>query len=68
MQVASEIEAENATVELIKQDPKLVGIVLNDSADPPMIYVEDVDEVETNEVPEATPGFSFYPARQESDE
>src|SRR5713226_7722507 len=68
VQAASEIEAENAAVELIKQDPKLVGIVLNGSADSPMIYVEDIEEVEAKEVPEVAPGFSFYPGSQDSDE
>jgi hypothetical protein len=65
---ASEIEAEYAAVELIKQDPKLVGIVLNDSGDPPRIHVEDIDEVEPEEMPGVAPGFSFYPANQDAEE
>jgi hypothetical protein len=68
VRAASEIEAEHAAVQLIKQDPKLVGIVLNDSGDPPMIHVENIDEIEAEEVPEVAPGFSFYPANQDATE
>jgi hypothetical protein len=68
VQAASETEAERAAVEFIRQDPKLDGIVLNDSADPPMIHASEVDEVEPGEVPLVAPGFSFYPASQDSEE
>lgn len=67
VQAASEIEAESAAVELIKQDPKLGRSVLNERADPPIMFVEDVDEVEVEDVPHVTPGFAFYPASQDSD-
>ena len=68
VQAASEIEAEHVAVELVKQDPKFVGIVLNESGDPPMIHVEDIEEVEPGDVPEIAPGFAFYPASQDADE
>jgi hypothetical protein len=67
VQAASEIEAESAAVELIRQDPKLGRSVLNERADPPTIHVEDVDEVAVDDVPQVTPGFAFYPASQDSD-
>ncbi len=66
MEAATEIEAESAAVELVKRDPKLAGLVLNESTDPPMIHVGEIDQVEAEQVPEIAPGFSFYPASQDA--
>ena len=59
-------EAENLSVELIKNDSKLKDTVLNDRSDPPKIYLESIDELESfggNSVP--GDGYIFYPDKDE---
>lgn len=38
-------EAEKRAVQLVRDDGKLKAAVLNDKADPPMIYLEEIDEL-----------------------
>jgi len=62
------IEAENAeeaelkAVDLLRNDPKLKDGVLNPKSDPPMMFVEEIEEVESF-VGESLPrtGFAFFP-------
>jgi hypothetical protein len=59
-------EAENLSVELIKNDSKLKDSVLNERSDPPEIYLESIDELESfggNSVPGN--GYTFYPDEDE---
>ena len=54
-------EAENLSVELIKNDSNLTDSVLNEQADPPMIYLDNLDELSSfgdNTVPGS--GYTFY--------
>jgi hypothetical protein len=54
-------EAEQAAIQLLREDSKLRDL-LNDPGDPPMIYTEDLFELEPQppEVPQQQ-GFVFYP-------
>ena len=55
-------KAEERALELIRNDPELRSQVLNTPHDPPMIYTEEMVEIEEDEVPEVQRGFSFFPA------
>ena len=54
-------QAEYLSFKLIKNDSNLKETVLNDQADPPMIYLENLNELSSfgdNAVPGS--GYSFY--------
>jgi hypothetical protein len=36
-------------MKMLRADPKLVKTVLNDKSDPPMMYVEEIEELESFE-------------------
>ena len=58
--------AEKLSVELIKNDTELQNSVLNDRSDPPMIYLESLEELNSfgdNNVPGS--GYTFYPEEGE---
>ena len=60
-------EAEKLSVDLIKSDSDLKNTVLNDKSDPPMIYLESLDELERfgdNILPGS--GYTFYPEEDEN--
>ena len=49
-------------LQLVREDPKLAGMVLNESSDPPMLSVSEIEKVESFEEFESVPpGFTFYP-------
>ena len=50
-------EAEEIAIALIKEDPKLSGIVLNEGSDPAMLYAEEIEEVRKLE---QQLGYAFY--------
>jgi len=56
--------AEQAAVELIKNDPELKGAVVNEKDNPPMIYLEALSEIGWLEYFRKNPGggYTFYPA------
>ena len=51
--------AEKVAVQMLREEEKLQG-VLNDPSDPPMIYAEDVSEVELGESIMPHVGYTFY--------
>ena len=54
--------AENHAVQLIRDDPNLFPLVLNEQSDPPMVYVEDIEEIDSFEgAGELNTGYTFYP-------
>ena len=55
--------AEYAVMDLLRGDPKLVGSVLNEDSDPPMMFAEEIEELESFKgFPVPGTGFTFYPA------
>ena len=61
-------DAELEALDLVRQDVSLKASVRNDRDDPPMIYLEELCEVERFEginVPGA--GYSFYPDKEEDE-
>jgi hypothetical protein len=51
-------------MKMLRADPKLVKTVLNDKSDPPMMYVEEIEELESFEgCPVPGTGFAFYPGK-----
>ena len=55
-------EAEHFVIDQLRKDFNFAGAVMNEQSDPPMIYVEGIEELETFEgcSVEGT-GFTFYP-------
>jgi hypothetical protein len=53
--------AELLAVDLIRNDTWLRDSVLNERADPPRIFAEEIDVVEASEVPDVQSGFSYFP-------
>lgn len=59
-------EAENKAVQLIREDRKLQKVVLNDKSDPPMIFVEEIEEkVSFDGVKLPGTGYTFYPVKKQ---
>lgn len=53
--------AEYAVMDMMRSDPKLVKGVLNEKSDPPMMYAEEIEELESFEgFPVPGTGFAFY--------
>ena len=52
--------AEILALDLVRHDKKL-GRLLNARDDPPMLFIDELDEVPASNV-ESTPGFTFFPA------
>jgi hypothetical protein len=58
--------AEYAVMDLLRSDPKLVKGVLNEESDPPMMYAEEIEELQSFETfPIPAHGFTFYPEEGE---
>ena len=53
-------EAELGAVSLLKQDAKLKGYTLNEKDDPPMLYLDEVWEIDFSEDTEVIQGYVFY--------
>lgn len=62
VEAENEAEAEVTAIGFINQDPDLRDLVLNEDADPPRLYADDIAEIATFEglaVPGE--GYTFYP-------
>ncbi len=53
--------AESAAVDLIRADQKLRTSVRNDRADPPRIFIDEIEEIQFSDVPANNPGYVFFP-------
>lgn len=57
-------EAEKMAVELIRKDQRLQEAVLNDKSDPPMLFAEEIEEVDSfgefEDKKNRSLGFAFY--------
>lgn len=54
-------EAELAAVDLVREDSGLQGNVLNEPDDPPMLYAEEIKEIEESDAQKnINTGFSWY--------
>jgi hypothetical protein len=62
---ASPDVARASVIAAVRAAPKLVGLILNDDDDPPLFFVDEIDEVSELAVPEVEPGFVFF--RDESE-
>jgi CO dehydrogenase/acetyl-CoA synthase gamma subunit (corrinoid Fe-S protein) len=62
VEAGNEAAAEHAAMDVLRGDPELVKGVLNEKVDPPMMYAEEVEELESFEgLRVAGTGFAFYP-------
>jgi len=62
LQAETPEDAENLAVQRIIDDPKWQGNVLNETYDPPVMYLESLTELDTfDDVPQLEQGYSFYP-------
>lgn len=63
IEARDEEDAENAVMEMLRADPKLIKGVLNEKSDSPIMYAEEIEELESFEgCPVPGGGFAFYPA------
>ena len=61
VEAQDEEEAVCAAVEALRADPKLLDSVLNQEADSPLMYAEEIEELEAFDIPPVTVnGFTFY--------
>lgn len=68
VEAEDEQAAEYAVMDSLRSDPKLVGSVLNEDTDPPMMFAEEIEELESFEgFPAPGTGFTFYPAESKND-
>jgi hypothetical protein len=66
VEAQDERQAELNAVQLIREDQKLVG-VLNDRADPPMIYCEGIETIAPFDPASMVQlGFTFFPEEAQS--
>lgn len=49
-----------AAIVVMKSEPRLQDGPLNDAADPPMIYVDQIEEVHESAIPSVTHGLAFF--------
>lgn len=65
VEALNEEAAEYVVMDMLRGDPKLAKGVLNDKSDPPMMYAEEVEEIDSFEgLPLRVSGFAFYPTRK----
>jgi len=64
-----EEHAELAAVELIRNDETLQKSVLNERADAPLLFVEEINEIPKSMLDEQGPlaGYTFYEQKPETD-
>ena len=61
--------AENVAVDLLRDDPKLRKGVRNDKTNAPMIYLEELEEMESFEGrPMPGTGYTFFPSESDDEE
>jgi hypothetical protein len=57
-----ELEARQSAITMLRQDPKLLGTMLNEEFDAPMLFTEEIAELDSFDgVTLPGPGFAFYP-------
>jgi len=62
VEARDEEEAETKVVEMLRNDASLVALTQNDRSDPPMMYVEEIEELKSfGEFNVPGSGFSWYP-------
>ena len=59
-------DAELVAIAQVRDDPKLCVGTLNATDDPPMIYVDEIVEVNGDAVPEMRHGYTFFPAENDA--
>lgn len=57
---------EERAIAEIRDEPKLKNGLLNRVEDPPMIFVQEIVEIDADTVPEIRPGFAFFPAANDT--
>lgn len=61
VEATDESEAEARAVDLLRQDARLREAVQNDPSDPPMLFAEEIDELDSFDgIESLTPGLAFF--------
>jgi hypothetical protein len=61
VEAKSEEEAEEKAISILRDDPKLRGSASNDWSDPPIMFVEEMTELDPSEdINVPVMGYSFY--------
>ena len=62
VEAADRDTAEQRAVGAFRDEGRLRGLVLNDPSDPPMLFADEIDEIETFDgIESLTPGLVFHP-------
>ncbi len=62
VEAKDEAEAEQRAVDAFRQEGHLRDVVLNNPSDPPMLFAEEIDEIESFDgIESLTPGLVFFP-------
>lgn len=67
VEAQSQEEAENVVINILRDEPKLTGIVLNEREDPPMMYIVEIEELDHfDDQHTLATGFAFFPEKGKS--
>jgi len=69
VEAKDEEDAEQKSIQLLRHDPKLQESTLNNKSDSPMMYVEEIEELQSFDgfkLPRL--GFSFFPIENDEQE
>ncbi|WP_216922325.1 hypothetical protein [Synechococcus sp. CCAP 1479/9] len=58
--------ARATVIAAVRADPRLDGLILNDDDDPPLFFVDEIDEVSELDVPEGELGFVLFDDENQS--
>ncbi len=58
--------ARASAIATVRADARLDGLILNDDDDPPLLFVDEVEEVSERDVPEVEPRFVFFKDEDQS--
>ncbi|MPZ10368.1 MAG: hypothetical protein GEU89_09185 [Kiloniellaceae bacterium] len=62
VEAADRDAAEQRAVDAFRDEGRLRGLVVNDPSDPPMLFADEIDEIETfNGIESLTPSLVFFP-------
>jgi hypothetical protein len=67
VEAANREGAELLAIDLIRNDDWLQKSVSNDRSDPPMLFADEIEEIDKGGVNEMPSGFSFFPMKEEAD-
>jgi hypothetical protein len=66
IEAANQEEAENIAIILVKNEPRIIDSVCNPEDSPPLVYVEEIEEIAEPDADRIQSGFAFFSEEDES--